>query len=376
MLNPIASIVSPTWVIFFGYIYFKEEVWAVASQLATELLASAIICIFILCFLVAVFWGLPRGVDSKDTTKLWKQEDDSGLRPLIFPSRTTHVRLFPKKHSFSYSYLLIGVPIGWRGSVDSFLSVDVPSQSSLHQSTWRRAWFTLSAADYLERGGEDLDLKGKLQSYLKTQSEDVDNYACAYLITAPRFLGYSFNPVSFWYLYNKQKQLKAMILEVNNTFDERRMYLLKDLPTSIEKSEDPTSSDPAPKIFKNVWSKDFHVSPFNSRKGSYALTAHDPFNPHFSSTESMVDNTIVLSSSKDHAKLVARIFSTQPGINPAMLGYWARLRFIAAWWWVGFVTSPRIVKEAGKLFFRRKLHVWYRPEVTKNSVGRHATEDE
>jgi hypothetical protein len=48
------------------------------------------------------------------------------------------------------------------------------------------------------------------------------------------------------------------------------------------------------------------------------------------------------------------------------------LKFLVLWWWVGLVTYPRIVLEAGKLFFRRKLHVWFRPEPLKTSIGRHA----
>lgn len=36
------------------------------------------------------------------------------------------------------------------------------------------------------------------------------------------------------------------------------------------------------------------------------------------------------------------------------------------------VTYPRIVREAWKLFFRRKLQVWFRPEPLKISIGRHA----
>ncbi|KAL8716710.1 MAG: hypothetical protein Q9225_005980 [Loekoesia sp. 1 TL-2023] len=207
-----------------------------------------------------------------------------------------------------------------------------------------------------------------------SQDEDIKDYPYAYLVTAPRFLGYSFNPVSFWYLYNGNKELQAMILEVNNTFDERRMYFLKD-SSSDKQVEDDYLVVRTPAKFKNTWPKDFHVSPFNSRKGSYALSAQDPFSPQLANT-GKIDNTITLTSSKAHAKLIARIFSTQTSIDPTALSYWARLRFIASWWWVGFVTFPRIVKEAGKLFFRRKLHVWYRPEVLKESIGRRATNDE
>ncbi|KAL9027019.1 MAG: hypothetical protein Q9196_004395, partial [Gyalolechia fulgens] len=162
-----------------------------------------------------------------------------------------------------------------------------------------------------------------------------------------------------------------MIVEVNNTFDERRMYFLK-ASLATEPSEDEVIAAKTSGKFKDSWTKDFHVSPFNSRKGSYALSAQDPFASH----TGKIDNTITLSSSKAHAKLIARIFSTQPSIDPTTLGYWGRLRFIASWWWVGFLTFPRIIKEASKLFFRKKLHVWFRPEVLKESIGRRATKDE
>ena len=176
-----------------------------------------------------------------------------------------------------------------------------------------------------------------------------------------------------------------MILEVNNTFDERRMYFLKgfsqttfepahqdDVPVQTHEAQPGgvTSDAQRDTRFADCWSKDFHVSPFNSRKGSYTLSAHDPL------SDRKIDNTITLSSSKGHPKLVARIFSTGDSINPSDMGNLDVLKFVAVWWWVGFVTFPRIVREAAKLFFRLKLHVWYRPEVIRGSIGRRGTEGE
>ena len=187
-----------------------------------------------------------------------------------------------------------------------------------------------------------------------------------------------------------------MILEVNNTFDERRMYFLKDAEpdngASGHKDHSPTAgnvdqngsqghSPPGQKVlgrFANSWPKDFHVSPFNSRKGAYSLSANDPFSPNLSSRAgaALVNNTITLSSSKQHPKLIARVFSSSDSIDPYKLKGWGTFKFIAAWWWVGLVTFPRIAREAAKLFFRRKLYVWYRPEVLKDSIGRNETQDE
>ena len=91
-----------------------------------------------------------------------------------------------------------------------------------------------------------------------------------------------------------------MILEVNNTFDERRLYFLKRANESD--SHDAQRSDSI--VFRHSWPKDFHVSPFNSRNGSYTLVAYDPFQ---NKSSLRVDNTITLNSSKDHAKIVARL---------------------------------------------------------------------
>ena len=98
------------------------------------------------------------------------------LKPLIFPCRTTHTRLFPKKHSFSYSYLYVGIPVGWQGSVKTVLSADIEASSCVdsdqvgHYQREKKAWLRVEAADYLNRGGAHLGLQGKLHEYLVSQA--------------------------------------------------------------------------------------------------------------------------------------------------------------------------------------------------------------
>lgn len=162
-----------------------------------------------------------------------------------------------------------------------------------------------------------------------------------------------------------------MILEVNNTFDERRMYFLTPAETALT---DRPELDKSP-VFRREWPKDFHVSPFNSRKGSYSVSVSDPFHA-LSPRQKPIDATIVLKSSKGHGKIVARLFSDGAGIRPLSMRSLQKIQFLISWWWVGFVTFPRIVKEAGRLWFKRKLHVWYRPEPLKESMGRHADSTE
>ena len=41
----------------------------------------------------------------------------------------------------------------------------------------------------------------------------------------PRVMGYVFNPVSFWICRDKDKNIRAVICEVHNTFGEKHSYL-------------------------------------------------------------------------------------------------------------------------------------------------------
>lgn len=157
------------------------------------------------------------------------------------------------------------------------------------------------------------------------------------------------------------------------------MYFLT--PKEADKSgriEDSQEADRAdarkstiPAVFKQEWPKDFHVSPFNSRKGSYSLQAFDPLKSTAEGRES-IDNTITLKSSKSHGKIVARLVSNGQPVDPSNMNIAQKWQFLLSWWWVGFVTFPRIVREAGRLWFKRKLHVWYRPEPLRESMGRNA----
>ena len=312
----------------------------------------------------------PQKAQSDETIKLDQeskvpQANSHPIPPLLIPARTTHSRFFPKKHSFSYSYLYVGIPVGWSGRSGSLLSADV---ELIPASRRKYGWFDVNSDDYLSRDKGVRGLDAKLRTYLKAQGVKNDEWSFAYLCTAPRFLGYSFNPVSFWCIYESASKLVMMVLEVNNTFDERRMYLLKD-NEGLEKSGNESAK------FKQSWPKDFHVSPFNSTKGSYSLQATNPLSV-INSNDVTIDNTITLRSSDGDTKLVARVFSEGHTYDASNLSMIQLVRFIGSWCWVGFSTFPRILFEASRLYFSHKLHVWYRPEVLPSSIGRSATTEE
>ena len=291
----------------------------------------------------------------------------------IFPCETKHARMFPKRHAFNYSYLQCGFPIIPGGVTPD--GRDVATGADQKLGSW---WLRVQANDYLTRGNGEAGFYGKLQAFMRDHNVDDKDWSYGYLVTAPRFFGYSFNPVSFWYIYDQEHQLKKMILEVNNTFGERRIYLLNgtrsptppETPESTLETESESGMPLGTKSrFTDLWMKDFHVSPFHSRKGSYALRAQNPF-PYAGYDTPMIDNTITLKSSKDHAKVVARLSCVGNSLDPSKLGLLGAMWFISKWWWVGLLTFPRILKEAFNLFYKRSLNVWFRPEVLTPSLGR------
>jgi Protein of unknown function (DUF1365) len=104
-------------------------------------------------------------------------------KPLLIPCRTTHERLFPTKHAFSYSYLMVGIPIGWVGSAGGMLSTEIKNESGIlswfsFRPAVRKAWYDVDPAGYLERGSSHLGLRGKLDAYLKSQvGESISLYS-------------------------------------------------------------------------------------------------------------------------------------------------------------------------------------------------------
>lgn len=91
-------------------------------------------------------------------------------QPYFIPSRTTHRRMFPKTHAFSYSYLTIGVPVGYRGRVNNLLTIDGSSdQLSWWQKLVAFTPFTVDGEGYLSRGPNSRGLRGKLDEYLESE---------------------------------------------------------------------------------------------------------------------------------------------------------------------------------------------------------------
>lgn len=147
------------------------------------------------------------------------------------------------------------------------------------------------------------------------------------------------------------------------------MYFLEPSSTKLL-SKDPMLPDSV--RYTGTWNKDFYVSTFNDRAGKYSIAAYDPIFPCMTRT-GPVNTTITLNSPDSRAMLVARLYSAGPALDPSTISVWAKTKFLASWWWVGFFTFfPRTVHEAFRLFVRRGMPWVSRPEPTKDTMSRHA----
>lgn len=88
----------------------------------------------------------------------------TGRHPVVLPSRTTHSRFFPEKHSFSYSYLQVSIPVEFEGRCGNLISVG---------EVKRKSWLHVQASDYLDRSSKESTLKGKLTEYLLSQVHNI-----------------------------------------------------------------------------------------------------------------------------------------------------------------------------------------------------------
>lgn len=186
-----------------------------------------------------------------------------------------------------------------------------------------------------------------------------------------------------------------MILEVNNTFSERRMYFLTAdhgpagqtnyLPSVSNEAAEGGERSPTQithqRTFKQTFPKDFHVSPFNPRNGSYTLTTSDPLQHPPKGAPPALRTTLTLLTSQNHPKMTATLTSlpsSTPALNPCTLTPTQKLSLLLAWCPTPLLTYPRILAQAAVLYLRHKLPIWERPEPCRGTgtLSRVATRGE
>lgn len=159
---------------------------------------------------------------------------------LLGTGQVRHTRLRPVRHQFSYASYFLMLPMR---------HLRRQPDPSLPRNRW--SWLSFHDGDHGDGRGDSLawlDETLLSQGVLNADGE-------VWLHCFPRVLGYVFKPVSFWYCHRQDGQLRAILVEVNNTFGERHCYLLDGPELAYGREQ--------------CARKVFHVSPFCKVEGRY-----------------------------------------------------------------------------------------------------------
>ncbi len=162
----------------------------------------------------------------------------------ILKGQITHARRSPLRHVFRYDMfwhvLDLNAMEKWTGQ-GRFRRHNRWGLNSIHDT------------DYVDRANKG-SIKNKLEAHLR--SEGIEGCDRFYLMTHPRFLGFEFNSVSFYFCYQGD-EIKAIVSEINNTpWKEKHLYCHP-------------IADPSQTQWRFTFDKQFHISPFAEMSISY-----------------------------------------------------------------------------------------------------------
>lgn len=154
-----------------------------------------------------------------------------------------HNRLAPKKHSFHYNVFMFYIDLD---------ELDILKQKLKLFSHNRFNFFSFKDKEHIQlpidKPDSSKSTREHITAYL-TENGIILTDERIMILTNLNVLGYNFNPVSFYYVFNKINEPVCCIAEVGNTFGELKPYLL-------------TSENLREKKYQLNTTKYFYVSPF------------------------------------------------------------------------------------------------------------------
>jgi len=154
----------------------------------------------------------------------------------IYTGTVIHKRFKPKVHTFNYKVFSLLIDLSEINLLQKTLKVFSYNRFNI---------ISFFNKDHGPRDGTSL--KNWVIDNLKKNKIESNDIQIK-LLCYPRIFGYVFNPLSVFYVYNKNSDLISILYEVKNTFGEQHTYIFK---TKKEKN-----------LIQHMCKKKFHVSPF------------------------------------------------------------------------------------------------------------------
>lgn len=158
------------------------------------------------------------------------------IEPGLFVGTLRHRRFAPVAHEFTYRTFM------------ALIDVDrIDEQMAVSRWTSHNRWNWASFDDRDHLGDARLPLRHRLAWDASGSGIDLPSGRIL-LLTHLRYWGYCFNPVSFYYCFDRSGELRLVLAEVNNTFGGTHNYWLRPDATS--------------RTFRATAEKSLYVSPF------------------------------------------------------------------------------------------------------------------
>ena len=238
---------------------------------------------------------------------------DAGL----YTGTLRHRRLLPRRHEFTYALFM------------AWLDIDhIPELMA--KSPWtsynRFNWAGFDEHDHF--GDPQLSLRERVSQDALAHGIRLTE-GPIFLLTHLRYLGYCFNPISFYFCYDRSGEIEAILAEVNSTFGESRNYWLG-----------PQNRQPSAKALRYRCPKTMHVSPFMDMDLDYEfvltipedkLVAHMNTikrNSAFEPAQPFFDATLTLEREPWTARSLRRVLLRYPWMTAKVIGaiHWEALR--------------------------------------------------
>ena len=154
----------------------------------------------------------------------------------IYTGNVVHKRFKPKIHFFKYKVFSLLIDLSEIHLLDKELKIFSYNKFNI---------ISFYDKDHGARDGSSVE--NWVKNNLKKNNINTNEIQIK-LLCYPRIFGYVFNPLSVFYIYDKNSNLISILYEVKNTFGEQHTYIFK---TNINNN-----------LIQHMCKKKFHVSPF------------------------------------------------------------------------------------------------------------------
>lgn len=161
--------------------------------------------------------------------------------PALVVGRVHHTRHRPVRHAFTHRHYQ------WLVDLD-----DLP-----RLPRWLQPLATFRGEDHLSGNPGTGALRANVLRVLEREGIAADEVTRVVMLANARVLGHTFDPMSAFWCFGADGALRAVLVEVHNTYGGRHAYVLR--PDATGRADT---------------AKEFYVSPFNDVEGDYAIRFH------------------------------------------------------------------------------------------------------